>query len=136
MVKVTDPEPTTVAEPKDKFELFKEAREAARPLGPSQRCDNCRFWEVPYGPSEDEPDDREGHCHRRSPRATDDALSIIGENLEHIRWAIEVIANITRSEDFEYQRCQAGEDHKVQTWPMTAGSDWCGDFEPRPRAVL
>ena len=94
-----------------------------------RRCDACEFWSLggehtPEIEMQKHEDDRRGYCRRHAPFPFDygSAYEML-KHLTHLSWA--ACTEEEQASDFEsWEEACLGE----RIWPMTRGSDWCGEF--------
>lgn len=93
---------------------------------PTKRCGTCEFWDRQdqWGGS-----DVIGNCHRNAPRPTmGDFEHETLRHLTHISWT-----HVSDEEkEKEFDNWEEAELQEV-TWPTTAVSDWCGEWQQRTR---
>jgi len=91
-----------------------------------KRCDKCTYWLANEQWNDDDlpEDERRGGCHRHapSPLVGDVAFEILS-HLTRLAWEVE-------KREKEYERWEEATLEQC-IWPITAGSDWCGDFQSR-----
>ena len=88
-----------------------------------KRCDQCKFWGLgeAWGGIEQtpdknyDPDDQRGTCRRNAPKPS-------GEFEYYVLWFLYQSSEAERGPDWEEFNSQA------VSWPVTTGSDWCGEF--------
>jgi hypothetical protein len=98
-----------------------------------RRCDACEFWVLggqflPDNQMKKHKDDRLGYCRRRAPSPySHDIPHELLRHLTHLSWkACTEEERATDFDDWEEAGLQSG-----HVWPMTTGSDWCGDWQKR-----
>jgi hypothetical protein len=97
-----------------------------------RRCDACEFWVLGGERSaEDEmkkhADDRSGYCRRNAPFPHDYGTAYeLLKHLTHLSW--KACTEEERETDFKdwEEACL-----RTRAWPMTEGSDWCGEFSKK-----
>jgi hypothetical protein len=100
-----------------------------------RRCDTCEFWvlggETPLANEKKHPDDREGYCRRHAPAPFDhNSVYEVLRHLTHLSWA--AVDEDERKNEFDgWEEASL----HARAWPMTTGSDWCGDWQKRSEDV-
>jgi len=93
----------------------------------TMNCLACKFWVAKVKTDSAATENTKGCCHRRAPPAMPYATYILGEAVYTLLWLYEDETNHehTPIESFENNTARWAD------WPVTAGYDWCGEFEKK-----
>lgn len=97
-----------------------------------RRCDACEFWvlggQLPSEQEKKHKDDRLGYCRRRAPSPFNSDIPYeLLRHLTHLSWN----ACTEEEQADEFQDWEEAGLRSSHVWPMTTGSDWCGDWQKR-----